>query len=486
MVVEVAGGVVCPSRRVRRWYVSRSVRHFATFGVVLTLLVGLQLRFFKKSNPREYTGGRHGKTRREDGEFAVQALRDADLKCKVRYPLHVSVMTSRNRLPTFASAAHSTWARQNREQASVEFFLPKSAEQTTTGKQRRRHGLGLPAAVVLSDESTLVDVPILRYLCKWREDDFDWFLVTDDQAYVRLDSVIDFLRQVDKTEASLLLFHAIYGGPRQVRVTPGQKIVPSASVVQPAGSVYLAGSCPYILGANMDRDSTSKFAILNLIYDDFRQAVRVIHSSSIFPWSALAPEVPTLRPGRTYISNIRQSAECPDPYDTVSATLTSPYDRIPDPGVPVFQVLLSRQGEAFVSELTWERCGTGDADDVPLTSLMAASVTVYSGPAVRGICSAVEGCLYDLNDGPLYLTQCLSSYTVTMCQDHREQYSHLFYEDAPPTSGPTNNVTSGPTLPPGFVDALKNRDVTKALTLSPMRSPDDIYRLHQHFQRIDF
>ncbi|XP_078690335.1 chondroitin sulfate synthase 3-like [Branchiostoma floridae x Branchiostoma belcheri] len=349
MVVEVAGGVVCPSRRVRRWYVSRSVRHFATFGVVLTLLVGLQLRFFKKSNPREYTGGRPGKTRREDGEFAVQALRDADLKCKVRYPLHVSVMTSRNRLPTFASAAHSTWARQN-EQASVEFFLPKSAEQTTIGKQRRRHGLGLPAAVVLSDESTLVDVPILRYLCKWREDDFDWFLVTDDQAYVRLDSVIDFLRQVDKTEA----------------------------------------------------------------------------------------------------------------------------------------VLLSRQGEAFVSELTWERCGTGDADDVPLTSLMAASVTVYSGPAVRGICSAVEGCLYDLNDGPLYLTQCLSSYTVTMCQDQREQYSHLFYEDAPPTSGPTNNVTSGPTLPPGFVDALKNRDVTKALTLSPMRSPDDIYRLHQHFQRIDF
>ncbi|CAH1269725.1 CHSY1 [Branchiostoma lanceolatum] len=341
-MAEAAGGGVCPGRRVRRWCVSRSVRHFATFGVLITLLVGLQLRFFKKSNPREYTGGNHDKTRAEDGEF-VQVLRDADLKCKVRYPLHVSVMTSRSRRPTFASAAHSTWAREN-EQAFVEFFLPKSAE-LTTDKQSRP---GLPA-VVLSDESTLVDVPILRYLCKWREDDFDWFLVTDDQAYVRLDSVIDFLRQMDKTEA----------------------------------------------------------------------------------------------------------------------------------------IVVSRQGEAFVTDLTWERCAVGDAEDVPLTSLMASSVTVYSGPAVRGICSAVEGCLYDLNNGPLYLTECLSRYTVTICQDQKDQYSHLFFEDTPPTSGPTN-VTSGPTLPSRYVNILKNRDVTKALTLSPMRTPEDIYRLHQHFQRVDF
>ncbi|XP_078609103.1 chondroitin sulfate synthase 1-like [Branchiostoma floridae x Branchiostoma japonicum] len=334
-----AAGVVCPGRRVRRWYASRSIRHFATFGVLLTLLVGLQLRFFKKSNPREFN---HAKTR-EDGEF-VQVLRDApDLKCKVRYPLHVSVMTSRGRMPTFAAAAHSTWARGS-EQAFVEFFLPKTAELTTNDKRP-----GLPA-VVLSDESTLVDVPILRYLCKWREDDFDWFLVTDDQAYVRLDSVVDFLRQMDKTEA----------------------------------------------------------------------------------------------------------------------------------------IIVSRQGEAFVTDLTWERCGVGDAEDVPLTSLMEAGVTVYSGPAVRGICSAVEGCLYDLNNGPLYLTECLSRYTVTICQDEKEQYVNLFYEDTPPTSGPTN-VTSGPTTPTSrYVNLLKDHDVTKALTLSPMRSPEDIYRLHQHFQRVDF
>ncbi|XP_078690336.1 chondroitin sulfate synthase sqv-5-like [Branchiostoma floridae x Branchiostoma belcheri] len=148
------------------------------------------------------------------------------------------------------------------------------------------------------------------------------------------------------------------------------------------------------------------------------------------------------------------------------------------------EVIVGHMGEVLLGEAGWERCADSDVEDMTFSSVLDASVTIFSAPAFKEICSTLAMCEKQSRERTESQSKCFANYIVQVCGTKTTKYSRLFYEaQVEPTYSGQSSVTSGP-FDPDFL--WRNTHVTSALTLFPVKDAKTTYQLYHYFHGADY
>ncbi|XP_078608385.1 chondroitin sulfate synthase sqv-5-like [Branchiostoma floridae x Branchiostoma japonicum] len=148
------------------------------------------------------------------------------------------------------------------------------------------------------------------------------------------------------------------------------------------------------------------------------------------------------------------------------------------------EVIVGHMGEVLLGEAGWERCADSDVEDMGFSSVLDSSITLFSAPAFKEICSTLAMCEKQSRESTERQSKCLANYIVQICGTKTTKYSRLFYEaQVEPTYSGQSSVTSGP-FDPDFL--WRNTHVTSALTLHPVKDAKTTYQLYHYFHGADY
>ena len=116
--------------------------------------------------------------------------RTAKQELTMREPLYVGVVTANSYLDTRATAVNQTWGR----------LIPKLQFFCSEGKQQ--HSLAIVSLPGVDDTYPPQKkvFRMLQYMHDHYIDDFNWFMRADDDSYVRVPELIEFLSTLDPSE----------------------------------------------------------------------------------------------------------------------------------------------------------------------------------------------------------------------------------------------------------------------------------------------
>lgn len=116
-----------------------------------------------------------------------------------RRSLYVGVMTARKLLRTRAAAINQTWGQYA---PGLEFYA--ASETSTNGTPEAVESTNLP---LVSLPGTPDGYPplkkffrVLQYMAKHHIEEYNWFMRADDDCYVRIPELLDFLSQLDPSQ----------------------------------------------------------------------------------------------------------------------------------------------------------------------------------------------------------------------------------------------------------------------------------------------
>ncbi|XP_066290774.1 chondroitin sulfate synthase 1-like [Branchiostoma lanceolatum] len=148
------------------------------------------------------------------------------------------------------------------------------------------------------------------------------------------------------------------------------------------------------------------------------------------------------------------------------------------------EIIVGHMGEVLMGEAGWERCADSDVEDMAFSAVLDTSVTLFSAPAFKEICSTLAMCEKQSPERMERQSACLANYIVQVCGTKTTKYSRLFYEaQVEPTYSGQSSVTSGP-FDPDFL--WRNTHVTSALTLYPVKDAKTTYQLYHYFHGADY
>ena len=114
--------------------------------------------------------------------------------------LFIGVMTAEKYLDTRAEAINRTWASDIR--GDVEFFMSSNASLQYNSKQMPIQLLrGLKDNEYPPQRKVMA---MLRYMYENYLDEYQWFMRADDDLYVRVDKLKEFLRRLDSSKDTVV------------------------------------------------------------------------------------------------------------------------------------------------------------------------------------------------------------------------------------------------------------------------------------------
>jgi len=123
----------------------------------------------------------------------------------VKNKVYVGVLTAKKYLPTRSKAVYETWGKQTDK---INFFVGSEG-----GDDNVKYSQNLP--VIFLKGTSDVDYPpqkkmfaMLKHICKYHINDFEWFLRADDDLYFRPDR---FKQVVSKIDSDKMLFMGQHG-----------------------------------------------------------------------------------------------------------------------------------------------------------------------------------------------------------------------------------------------------------------------------------
>lgn len=120
----------------------------------------------------------------------------------IRRQLYVGVMTARKLLHTRATAINQTWGKYA---PKLEFYVA-SPNLTTGPKRVQSSDSSEPLPLILLPGISDGYPPLtkffrmLEYMAEHYIEEFNWFMRADDDSYVRMPELLDFLHQLDSSK----------------------------------------------------------------------------------------------------------------------------------------------------------------------------------------------------------------------------------------------------------------------------------------------